>query len=139
MNQSIESEVSCIVLFDGVCNLCNRWVQFTIKRDRKAKFKFAALQSKSAQHLLSKHGITAIDFDSFVLLCGNHYFIRSTAVLMLLRELGGIWKWFYAFIIMPRSLRDFIYHLVARSRYKIFGRRESCIIPARDIQSRFLE
>lgn len=139
MNQGIESEVSRIILFDGECNLCNHLVQFTIKRDASAKFKFASLQSKSAQHLLSKQGINASDFDSFVLVYGNHYFIRSTASLMLLRELGGIWKWFYVFIIIPRPLRDFFYHLVAKSRYRIFGRKDSCMIPTSDIRSRFLE
>lgn len=130
------SENSLIILFDGQCNLCSRLVQFTIKRDLSRKFKFAALQSAVGKDLLNEFGLSANDFDSFVFVKGNRYFIRSTASLMLLKELGGIWKLFYIFMVVPRSLRDFIYYVVAKLRYKIFGRKDACIIPAEHFQAR---
>lgn len=132
-------ENSLIILFDGQCNLCSRLVQFTIKRDPSRKFKFAALPSAGGKTLLKEFGLSANDFDSFVFFKGNRYFLRSTASLMLLKELGGIWKLFYIFMVVPRPLRDFVYHVVAKLRYKIFGRKDTCMIPADHDQSRFLE
>src|SRR5215207_4802716 len=96
-----------ILLFDGVCNLCNSIVQFTIKRDPNGKFKFASLQSESGQTLLIKFGLAADDFDSFVFINGDKYFLKSSAGLYVLKELGGIWKLFFVFIIIPRPIRDF--------------------------------
>jgi predicted DCC family thiol-disulfide oxidoreductase YuxK len=127
-----------ILLFDGVCNLCNGLVQFMIKRDPKRKFKFASLQSNSAQKLLDRFGLPKNEFDSFVLIKGDKYFLKSTAVLLVLKELGGFWRLFYAFTVLPRSFRDFIYDRVAKSRYRIFGKRDQCMIPTPDLQSRFL-
>jgi len=109
-----------ILLFDGVCNLCNSTVQFTIKRDAKRKFKFASLQSQSGQALLKKFGLPLDDFDSFVLIHGDNYFLKSSAGLHVLKELGGVWQLFYVLIIFPRPLRDFIYGIIAKTRYKIF-------------------
>ena len=128
-----------ILLFDGVCNLCNGIVQFTIKRDPKGKFKFASLQSDAAQLLLKKFGLSTDDFDSFVLVDGNKYFLKSSAGLQVLKELGGVWKLFYVFIIIPRPIRDFIYNIIAKTRYRIFGKRDQCMVPTEDIKQRFLE
>jgi predicted DCC family thiol-disulfide oxidoreductase YuxK len=127
-----------ILLFDGVCNLCNGFVQFMIKRDPKRKFKFASLQSDSAQSLLDRFGLQKNEFDSFVLIKGDKYLLKSTAVLQVLKELGGVWPLFYAFKILPRSFRDFIYDRVAKSRYRVFGKRNECMIPTPELQSRFL-
>lgn len=113
-------------------------VQFTIKRDPKGKFKFASLQSESGQALLKKMGLPTDDFDSFVLIHGDKYFLRSSAGLHVLKELGGVWKLFYAFIIFPKPLRDFIYSLIAKTRYRIFGKRDTCMVPTQDIKLRFL-
>lgn len=128
-----------ILLFDGVCNLCNSIVQFTIKRDPKAKFKFASLQSESGQTLLKKFGLPTDDFDSFVFINGDKYFLKSSAGLHVLKELGGIWKLFYVFIIFPRPLRDFVYNIIAKTRYKIFGKRNNCMIPIPRLKQRFLQ
>ena len=84
-----------LLLFDGVCNLCNGMVQFIIKRDKKEKFKFASLQSESGQAVLKQFGLPTNDFDSFVFITGDNYFLKSSAVLHVLKELGGIWKVFY--------------------------------------------
>ena len=127
-----------ILLFDGVCNLCNGVVQFIIKRDKEGKFKFAALQSEAGQGILKKFGLPLDDFESFVFVHGDKYYQKSTAALHVARELGGIWKLFYFFIILPKSFRDFLYSLIANSRYKIFGRQDSCMIPTPELKGRFL-
>lgn len=127
-----------ILLFDGVCNLCNSIVQFTMKRDPKAKFKFASLQSESGQSLLRQFGLPTDDFDSFVFINGDKYYLKSSAGLHVLKELGGIWKVFYIFIILPRPFRDFVYNLIAKTRYKIFGKRDICMVPTSDIKQRFI-
>ena len=130
---------SHILLFDGVCNLCNSIIQFTIKRDPKGKFKFASLQSESGQALLKKFGLPTDDFDSFVFINGDKHFLKSSAGLHVLKELGGVWKLFYVFIIFPRPLRDFIYNMIEKTRYRIFGKRDTCMIPTQDIKLRFLQ
>lgn len=128
-----------IILFDGMCNLCNGFVQFLIKRDKKVKFKFASLQSVSGQSLLLKFGLPTDDFNSFVYIKGNHYFAKSAAGLNVLKDLGGLWQFFYAFIVIPGFIRDFIYGFIAKKRYKLFGKRDSCMIPTQEIKQRFLE
>ena len=129
---------SRILLFDGVCNLCNSIVQFTIRRDPEGKFKFASLQSESGQELLKKFGLPTDDFDSFVFIKGDKYFLKSSAGLHVLKELGGVWKLFYVFIIIPQPLRDIIYSMIAKTRYRVFGRRETCMVPTEEIRGRFL-
>lgn len=127
-----------ILLFDGVCNLCNSIVQFIIKRDPKGKFKFSSLQSESGQALLRQFGLPTNDFDSFVFISGDKYFLKSSAGLHVLKKLGGVWKVFFIFIIFPRPLRDFIYNFIAKTRYRIFGKRDTCMVPTPDIKQRFL-
>ena len=116
-----------ILLYDGVCNLCSRLVNFIIKRDKKAKFLFVSLQSASGQSLLKKFGLPTDDFDSVVYIKNDKYFLKSSAILHILKEMGGIWKLFFIFIIVPNFIRDFIYKIIAKTRYKIFGRNDSCI------------
>lgn len=130
---------SPILLFDGVCNLCNGTVQFIIKRDPKGKLKFAALQSDSGQALLKKFNLRTDHFDSFVFIKEEKYFLKSRAVLEVLKELGGVWKIFYIFLYLPRPFRDFVYDIVAKSRYKIFGKKNQCMVPSSEIEERFLK
>lgn len=127
-----------ILLFDGVCNLCNAVVRFTIKRDPVGKFKFAALQSEPGNKLIRKYGIEGHDIDSVVLICGDKFYIKSSAALYVMKELGGIWKLMYVFVYIPRPIRDFIYDLIAKTRYKVFGKRDTCMVPGIDIKDRFL-
>ena len=115
-----------ILLFDGFCNLCSRLVNFIIKRDKKAKFLFVSLQSARGQSLLKKFGLPTDDFDSVVYIRSGKYFLKSSAILHILKEMGGIWKLFFIFIIVPNFIRDFIYKIIAKTRYKIFGRHDSC-------------
>ncbi len=127
-----------ILLFDGICNLCNSTVQFVIKRDTTAKFKFAALQSEYGQLMLKNFRLPDTFIDSFIYIKGDRCFIKSSAILHMLKDIGGAWQLLYIFIIVPRIIRDFCYDVIARSRYKIWGKRESCMIPTPDLKSRFL-
>ena len=127
-----------ILLFDGVCNLCNGLVKFIIRRDRGAKIRFAPLQSPAGQSLLKISGLAANEIDSVVYMSGDKRFLKSSAVLHLLKELGGGWRLFYVFIIIPKFIRDFFYNIIARMRYKVFGKTESCMVPTPDIKERFL-
>lgn len=131
-------ERQSIILFDGVCNLCNSSVTFIIDRDRKEMFQFASLQSDVGQALLAKHGLPAQEFGSFVLIEQDRAFTKSTAALRIARELGGWWRILYGFIVVPRPLRDVVYSFVARNRYRWFGQSDTCRIPTPDLQRRFL-
>jgi len=128
---------SYIILFDGVCNLCNRTVLFVIKRDKKAIFTFASLQSESGQTLLKNLGLPTNHFNSLVFIHHDKYFIKSSAVLHIVNELGGLWKLFFVFKIFPRPIRDFIYNIIAKSRYRVFGKRDVCMLPSQEIRQRF--
>jgi len=127
-----------IILFDGVCNLCNGIVRFIIKRDVKSKFRFASLQSETGRLWLEKFGLSGNDFKSFVLIQGDRCYIKSTAALKMFRELGGIWTLLYVFIWIPRPLRDLLYDVIAKNRYTIFGKQETCMIPTPELEARFL-
>jgi predicted DCC family thiol-disulfide oxidoreductase YuxK len=128
-----------IVLFDGVCNLCNSVVQFIIKRDKKKQFLFASLQGKTGQEVLKKFNLPSADFDSFIVLEGDKVYTRSTAALHMLKKMSGGWKFLYGFIIVPRFIRNAVYDWIARNRYKWYGKRNECMIPTPDLKERFLE
>jgi predicted DCC family thiol-disulfide oxidoreductase YuxK len=127
-----------ILLFDGVCNLCNGTVQFVIKRDVRKRFRFATLQSASGQALLRELGLSAQHFNSVILIHGETYYIKSTAALRVLKELGGFWKLCYALIIIPRPIRDLVYDMVAKTRYRVFGKRDMCMVPEPEVRERFI-
>jgi predicted DCC family thiol-disulfide oxidoreductase YuxK len=128
-----------IVLFDGVCNLCNRSVQFILRNDRKRKFKFASLQGKTGQALSQQHGIGLNELNSFVLIDDGKVYTRSTAFMRVLKNLGGGWAFFSFLIIIPVFIRDAVYNWVARNRYNWFGKRDSCMVPGPAIKDRFLD
>jgi predicted DCC family thiol-disulfide oxidoreductase YuxK len=128
-----------IVLFDGICNLCNASVRFIIKRDRKDNFYFASLQGSAGQELLRKFNVEADQFNSFVLIEKNKIFTRSEAVLRVLKILGRGWKFLHAFIILPKFIRDGIYNLIAKNRYKWFGKKQECPMPLPEWKAKFLE
>jgi predicted DCC family thiol-disulfide oxidoreductase YuxK len=131
--------MAALILFDGVCNLCNRTVQFLLKRDAGKKFRFASLQGTTGQQILRERGLSSSDFNSFILIEDGKLYSRSIAVLRMLRLLGGGWKLFYGLIIIPRFIRDPLYNLIARNRYKWFGRKEECWIPNEESRERFLD
>lgn len=127
-----------IILFDGVCNLCNGAVNFIIDRDPDAHFRLATLQSTVGQELLEKHNLRIQDFDTIVLVEGDNIYSQSTAALRIARKLSGAWPLFYAFIAIPSPLRDMIYSWISRNRYRWFGKQETCRIPTPELRSRFL-
>jgi predicted DCC family thiol-disulfide oxidoreductase YuxK len=128
-----------IILFDGVCNLCESIVLFTIKRDQEGIFRYTSLQSEVGQILLRQFGLPTSDYHSFILVEGGRYYSKSTAVLRVVKKLKGLWPILYVFISVPKPIRDFIYDIVAKSRYRWFGKKDECLIPTPDIKSRFLE
>ncbi|BBI34464.1 thiol-disulfide oxidoreductase DCC family protein [Cohnella abietis] len=128
-----------ILLIDGQCNLCHGITRFVIRRDPKALFRFASLQSVQGQRLLHKGGLSLTDLDTFVMIENGHYYIKSTAALRTCRELGGLWRLLYVGIVIPRGLRDRVYDFIANRRYRWFGRQMSCIVPTDSIRRRFLE
>jgi len=127
-----------IILFDGVCNFCNFWVNFIIDRDKDDIFKFAALQSEAGQKLLQEYKLNVSDFDTFVLIVNDKHFTKSTAALKISKNLKSFVKLLYPLIILPRPIRDFFYDLIAKNRYKIFGRRDICRIPSEEERDKFL-
>ena len=127
-----------IILFDGVCNLCNNSVQFVIKHDRSDKFMFAALQSATGQQLLLQNNLPQQGFDSFVLIQNEKVFFKSTAALQVVKQLDGPIKLLYGFIIVPAFVRNAVYNFIAKNRYKWFGKKDSCMMPTPALQSKFL-
>jgi predicted DCC family thiol-disulfide oxidoreductase YuxK len=133
-----ESSSPSIILFDGVCNLCNGFVQFVIRRDERKCFIFGALQSEKAKEILSHFNLPKENFKTIILIEDDKVFTQSTAVLKIAKQLNG-WKLFYAFIIIPKFIRDFVYSIVSKYRYKIFGKRDACMIPTPELKGRFLD
>jgi predicted DCC family thiol-disulfide oxidoreductase YuxK len=127
-----------IILFDGVCNLCNGFVQFVIKRDHRNVFRFGPLQSESARQILMPLGSEHRELTSIVLLDDEDIATESDAVLKIARKLHGLWSLLYAFIIVPRIVRDTLYRIVSRHRYRIFGKMDSCMIPTPELLDRFI-
>lgn len=127
-----------IILFDGVCNLCNYSVQYVIKHDPDAVFQFAPLQGETGQQLLRQYGLSANDLNSFVLIRDNKAYTRSSAALTVTKQLTGLTKLLYGFIIVPPFIRNAVYSFIAKNRYKWFGKKDSCMIPIAGLKSRFL-
>lgn len=128
-----------VVLFDGVCNLCNNAVDFIITRDSKDKFKVGALQDKVTQKLLEDYKINKDYIDSLVFIHKDSVFYKSRAALEIARNLGGLWPMMYSFIIVPPVIRDPIYDWIARNRYKWFGKKETCRLPTDKERNKFLK
>lgn len=128
-----------ILLFDGVCNLCNASVNFIIKHDKKAHFKFASLQSDAAKELLLQYKAKKIKMDSIILIENGAFYKKSTAALIISKKLNGGFKILYVFIIIPTFIRDWVYNYIAKNRYKWFGKKDSCMIPTKELKKRFIE
>lgn len=136
---SVSDQFNNIVLFDGVCNLCSSSVQFIIKRDLKARFRFASLQSPTGQQLLEKFQLPTDALYSIILVQRNSFLERSDAALEIARQLTGLWPLFYVFKIVPRFLRDPIYNWISRNRYSWFGKKDACWLPTPELKGRFID
>ena len=127
-----------IIFFDGVCNFCNFWVNFILRRDKEDVFRFTALQSEKAKEFTHKINLDISNPDTFILFADGKFYTKSTAALKVCKELKSPIRLLYPFIVLPKFLRDFIYDLVARNRYKIFGKRDTCRLPSSDEREKFL-
>ncbi len=127
-----------IILFDGVCNFCNASINFLIDRDKKSVFKFAALQSEPGKEILKKYNITFTELDSVMAEKDGKLYQKSDAALEIARNMSGGWKLLYGFKIIPRFIRDFVYDIVAKNRYRFMGKMDACRIPTPELRARFL-
>ncbi len=128
-----------IILFDGVCNLCNSSVQFVIQHDKKDVFRFVALQSELGQEILNHIGIDPKNIDSIILYePGIAYYFKSAAAIQIAKSLGGFWHLGTFFRIIPTGICNQLYDYIAKNRYKWYGKKESCMLPTKDLQSKFL-
>lgn len=133
-----------VIFYDGVCGLCNRLNRFVLRRDRRDRFRFASLQSGFAGEVLRRHGRDPADLDTLYVVVGHgtpqeHLLAKSTAALRVLAETGGVWRLTAPLRLLPRALRDSGYDLVAGTRYRLFGKHESCPLPAPDERDKFIE
>ncbi len=127
-----------IVLFDGVCNLCNGAINFLIDHDKDNHLLFASLQSDFGQGVLKDYGMNTSDFDTFVFLKDGKMFSRSQGALEVMNVLGGSWSSLYLFRFVPTFLRDGVYKVIAKNRYKLFGQRDACRMPTPELKAKFL-
>ncbi|MGH9932215.1 MAG: thiol-disulfide oxidoreductase DCC family protein [Pyrinomonadaceae bacterium] len=133
-----------IVLYDGVCGLCNRLVQFILKRDKHERFRFASLQSSFGEEILRRHGADPLDLDTFYVVldyehASERLLARSDGVVYALTNLGGIWKMAGVGNALPKAVCNSLYNLVARNRYRVFGKHESCMLPEPKHRAKFLD
>ncbi len=139
-----QTETNPIVLYDGVCGLCNHLVQFILKRDRNDRFRFASLQSDFTREVLTRHGVDPDDLDTVYVIRrhaqpNEQLLGRSDAILYMLEQLGGVWKLMTVGRILPRAFRDAVYKIVARNRYRVFGKHESCMLPEPKHRAKFVD
>lgn len=132
-------ETSKIILFDGVCNLCNSSVQKVIENDKKNLFKFASLQSDFGQKFLKDKQLNSDEFDSIILIDGDKFYTASDAALRIGKELKGIYKISSLFLLLPKFIRDGVYKIISKNRYQWFGKQESCWVPTKELQDKFIE
>ncbi len=128
-----------VILFDGVCNLCNGFVQFLIERDPKRRYRYASLQSETGQALMRSAGLPADEINTVVLMEEGTAYTHSDVALRVARHMGGLWPLATVLYIVPKFLRDAIYNWVARNRYRWFGKKEACMVPTPELKSLFLD
>ena len=127
-----------VILFDGVCNFCNGAVNLVIRRDKKAQIQFAPLQSEKGRLFARQFGFTGEDMKTFIFIEDGKVYTKSTAALRVCRYLGALWPLLYGFIIVPKFIRNAVYDLVAKNRYKWFGKKDTCMIPTPEVRARFI-
>mgnify|MGYP000090574740 CR=1 FL=1 len=136
--KKFNTHLHAIVLFDGYCNFCSRSVRFIHQRDHHDYFRFAGLESEKGQKVLKKYVEEPGAFNSVILIENEKLYTKSTAALKIAKKLSGLWPVLYLFIVIPKSIRDGVYRLIARNRYKWFGKKETCFMPDENLKKRFL-
>ena len=131
-------KIHAIILFDGVCNFCNSRINFIIRHDKNDYFRFAPLQSDMAKKILSENRIDSFSTDSFFLVQDGKVYDRTSAALRIAKKLNGAWPIFYSFIIVPPFLRDIVYRVIAKNRYKWWGKKDSCMVPTKEVRDKIL-
>ena len=127
-----------LIVFDGDCVLCTAWLQFVLRHDRRARFRFATVQSPAGQELLKNHGLDPRDPTSFLVIFDGKSYNKSGGMIEVVSGFGGAWRMIRMLYVVPGPIRDWFYRLIARHRYRLFGKRESCIVPDREISGRFV-
>jgi predicted DCC family thiol-disulfide oxidoreductase YuxK len=128
-----------LALFDGICNFCNYWVKFAVKKDKRGKLRYTPLQGETAKKILTQFGLNISNLNTVVFIDNGKVYTQSSAALRICKHLDGGWKLFYGLIIIPKLIRDFFYNIIARNRYKWFGKKENCMVPPPGWKERFLE
>lgn len=132
-------ENDCVILFDGVCKLCNAWSQFVIKNDKQQCFKLCSVQSPEGQSILNYFKMPTDHFNTMLYVEGNQFFAKSDAFLYVIRKFGMPWRILYLFKIIPKSIRNWLYDRIALNRYSLFGKYDSCMLPSPENENRFLK
>jgi predicted DCC family thiol-disulfide oxidoreductase YuxK len=133
------SDAAPVIVFDGVCLLCSRWVRFVLRHDTAGSIRFAPMQSASGRVLFERFGLDPDDPSSLLYVVDGHGFTDSDAILRVLASFGGAWRLTAACRLIPHRLRDVLYRLLARNRYRWFGRMDQCLVPTQDQAARFLD
>ncbi len=129
-----------IILFDGVCNLCNSSINYIIDHDKKDVFRFVALQSDLGKKIQTHLGISPVNLDSIILyIPSKAYYVKSTAALKIAQNFKGAWKFSCIFYLIPTFIRDYIYNFIAKNRYKWYGKQDNCRVPTVELQEKFLD
>ena len=128
-----------LVIFDGVCNLCTHSVQFILRHENDALFRFTTVQSATGTRIVRELGLNPDDVETFVVIADGRAYLRSDAAIRIARHLRGAWRWLGAVKFVPRPLRDWAYNVVARHRYRWFGRSDTCMVPTNEIRARFID
>jgi predicted DCC family thiol-disulfide oxidoreductase YuxK len=128
-----------IIVFDGVCALCNGWVRFLLRHDRRERYRFAAMQTPAGRALLAANGLDPDDPSSFLLIENGRAWTDTDAIRRVVAGLGGVWRVAHVLALLPSSVRDRIYRTIARNRYRWFGRHETCFLPTPEQRTRFLD
>lgn len=129
---------NAIVMFDGVCNFCNSSINFIIRKDKEDYFRFLTLQSEKGKAIIERHHLDPENLQTVILLENGRIYTRSTAALRIVRHLKGGWKLLYAFVIVPPVIRDFVYNIIAKNRYRWWGKQEACMVPTQEVRKKFL-
>jgi len=139
VSQQIMASHAHLVLFDGVCNLCSGWVLFLIKRDPCAEISFCAVQTEQGKALLKSIGLATDEIETMAYIRHGEVFLRSTAFLEMTKKLPAAWPCLSVALYLPKRVRDCLYNLIARNRYRIAGKKQHCLIPSDELKSRFIE
>jgi predicted DCC family thiol-disulfide oxidoreductase YuxK len=127
-----------LIIFDGVCNLCEYSVKFIIKNDRQGRFKFVSAQSDRGKELQRLHGVDTFKDSSVILLKNDQVYVKSDAAVEIAKDLEGLWRFLHVFKFIPKPVRDLVYSIISKNRYRWFGRKNQCLLPDKNIKNRFL-